>query len=107
MAPYGISAELVGFAFDQKNEEELAMESETWSNFYPLRFHDEQDSGLSCTAGLPFFAMVAPSTQSTRLQGPHKFNACRKRTLDNSTTDVTPKFVEVIVSKYFGHLINM
>ncbi|CAH8516803.1 unnamed protein product [Heterobilharzia americana] len=99
LAPYGISAELTGFT-SQKKDECMIMESEAWSTFYPLKSSHECDSTISVT-GLPFFAMATPTNQNLRQQ--NRFNSDKKRTIDEANrrcTDVSPKFVEVVVDGF-------
>ncbi|KAG5450511.1 mediator complex subunit Srb9 [Clonorchis sinensis] len=101
LAPYGISAELVGratFVTDKDMTDEL----ETWAGFYPLKPTVELDNCGFLDAGLPQFMA---SVQGLRTQGQHKYTSVadkriRETETDGKSSEGTPKFVEVIVGGF-------
>ncbi|KAA3670790.1 mediator of RNA polymerase II transcription subunit 13 [Paragonimus westermani] len=101
LAPYGISAELVGVGSSQKNED-ISSDYECWCNFYPLRSTNEQEYDDSSTVGLPQFAKTTPSLQATRHPGQLKHNSSDKKANENlfKGPDSTPTFVEVIAGGF-------
>lgn len=104
LAPYGIMADLIGPAQSEKNEEELAEEFETWSNFYPIRSQGEQIVDTTETKQ-PFCVRTSQAGSDVRNTGTQRYSksAADKRPTvaenSNESTQLRPIFVEVLIGK--------